>query len=289
VEDVARAAELARVASQRTRRLVTTLRQLDEAAFAAPSRLPGSSRLTIVCHLRYGHHALLRMTHDSLAGRATAYYPEGRSSQRPATLHPGPGEQPTEILDDWQAAAEELDRVWSGLDDAQWATEVVEPAGRADLGTVPLGRLALARIEPGPAGSAVGSTLPPAAPPRRRPRTGPALRTILPRAVTAPELRFYGADRGHGAPGVERVSALVTRSWSSGPAARARASRSLSNVAVRSAQIRGLTIELVQSRRRGRLGSAWCRIAARDSTMSGSRASSGDPKGHGLGLTHPES
>lgn len=86
------------------------------------------------------------MTVDALAGRETAYYPNGRARQRPATLVPAPGERPTEILDDWQTAAADLDSLWSTLEDTQWRIELVEPAGNPDLGTVPLGRLTLARL-----------------------------------------------------------------------------------------------------------------------------------------------
>ena len=50
------------------------------------------------------------------------------------------------MLDDWEAAAGELDREWSAIDDDRWGADVVEPADNADLGTIPLARLALARL-----------------------------------------------------------------------------------------------------------------------------------------------
>lgn len=137
---------VARVAGERTRHLLSMLRELDETGLDAPSDLPGWSRLTIVCHLRYGTKALRRMTLDALAGRTTSYYPDGRARQRPATLVPAPGEGSAEVLDDWESAAFELDRTWSTLDDVQWSVEVVEPPDNPDLGTVPLARLALARL-----------------------------------------------------------------------------------------------------------------------------------------------
>ena len=86
------------------------------------------------------------MTLDAVAGRETSYYPHGRARQRPTTLLPEPYERPNQVLDDWQSSAAELDRIWSTLDDTQWSTEVVEPAENPDLGTVTLGRLALARL-----------------------------------------------------------------------------------------------------------------------------------------------
>lgn len=146
VENVAIAPELARVGGDRTQRLIATLRTLDRDVLEEPSELPCWSRLTIVCHLRYGTRALARMTRDALAGRETSYYPEGRAEQRPRTLLPSPGEEPTTVLDDWQSAAVALDKEWSAIADEQWSTDVVEPVGNPDLGTLPLARLALARL-----------------------------------------------------------------------------------------------------------------------------------------------
>lgn len=146
VEDVAHAVELGRVAGERTQRLIALLQELDDATLEEPSRLPGWSRLTIVCHLRYGTHALRRMTLDALAGHEASYYPDGRLRQRPTTLLPMPGERPAEVLSDWQSAAAELDRTWSALEQPDWGTEVVEPADNSDLGPIPLARLALARL-----------------------------------------------------------------------------------------------------------------------------------------------
>jgi maleylpyruvate isomerase len=146
MKDVARAGELARVARERTQCLLATLAELDEVTLNGPSQLPGWSRLTIICHLRYGAHALRRMTVDALAGRRTSYYPDGRAQQRPTTLVPAPGERPADVLENWRSTATALDSTWSTLDDVQWRTAVIEPADNPDLGTVPLGRLALARL-----------------------------------------------------------------------------------------------------------------------------------------------
>jgi len=96
--------------------------------------------------LRYGASALLRMTDDALAGRPTAFYPEGRDRQRPGTLEPAPGERPADVLADWGATAQRLDERWLALPADDWATEVREPDDNPDLGTVPLSRLALARL-----------------------------------------------------------------------------------------------------------------------------------------------
>ena len=145
-DDVANGSRLARVGAERTAQLLTALRPLDEADLAAPSALPGWSRLTIVCHLRYGAHALLRMTRDVLAGRETAYYPGGRVRHRAATLEPASGEGPIDVLDDWERTAAELDDEWSRVVDEDWGRRIVEPPDNQDLGPVPLARLALGRL-----------------------------------------------------------------------------------------------------------------------------------------------
>lgn len=146
MEDIAHAGELARVAGERTSALLSRVRELGPEVLHEPSQLPSWSRLTIVCHLRYGSHALLRMTRDTLANRETSYYPDGRMAQRPRTLMPSPGESVQRVLDDWERAAVELDGEWSTVTVEQWKTDVIEPAGNPDLGTVPLARLALARL-----------------------------------------------------------------------------------------------------------------------------------------------
>ena len=146
MSEVLQARELALAAAERTHHLLAVLRELDAHELEAPSELPGWSRLTIICHLRYGARALLRMTDDALAGRATSYYPGGRAHQRPGTLHPTPGERPGAVLDDWGRGAAELDERWASVTEPQWGIDVVEPTDNPDLGTVPLGRLALARL-----------------------------------------------------------------------------------------------------------------------------------------------
>jgi uncharacterized protein (TIGR03083 family) len=122
------------------------LRRLDTAAYDGPSQLPEWSRLTIVCHLRYGATALLRMTSDTLAGRETSYYPGGRATRRPATLAPAPGERPEDVLDEWERAAGQLDDEWSSLGHGEWSMTIRELADNRDLGEVPLARLPLARL-----------------------------------------------------------------------------------------------------------------------------------------------
>jgi maleylpyruvate isomerase len=117
---------------------------LDGADLRAPSKLPGWSRLTIACHLRYGAEAFAWMTADAVAGRPTSYYPAGRATQRPGTLEPRADERPIDVVSSLRDASAALDDAWAAVDD--WSTAVTEPADNPDLGTLDLGRLPLARL-----------------------------------------------------------------------------------------------------------------------------------------------
>lgn len=144
--DVTRGSELAAVGASRTRELIAALRDADPTSLDEPSLLPGWTKLTIVCHLRYGARAVLRMTGDALAGRPTAYYPGGRDDQRPHTLRPEVDERPSDVIEDWEQTAASLEARWATVGLGQWAVDVVEPPGNPDLGTIPLARLAFARL-----------------------------------------------------------------------------------------------------------------------------------------------
>jgi uncharacterized protein (TIGR03083 family) len=124
--------------------LLGALGHLDDEGLRVPSTLPGWTRLTIACHLRYGARALSSMTDDAVAGRPTSYYPEGRDEQRPATLRPERGEPPVDVVASLRGESEALHERWRGLTD--WAVEVVEPDGKRDLGSVTLAQLALLRL-----------------------------------------------------------------------------------------------------------------------------------------------
>lgn len=131
---------------QRSRSIAESLRGLDDDELHQPSELPGWSRLTIACHLRFGAEALSRMTCSSLHGVPAAYYPEGREAQRPLTLVPRPGESAHDVVESLMLLGEELDEQWSALDLAAWDVEVVEPKDNPDLGPIRLGHLPLLRL-----------------------------------------------------------------------------------------------------------------------------------------------
>ena len=138
--------ELVAAARRRTEALVGALRDLDDEGLRAPSSLPGWSRLTIACHLRYGAEAFARMTAAALEGRPAAYYPGGRESQRPGTLEPDAGERPGEVVTSLAEHSAALDRLWSGMTPGAWDGVVREPEGGRDLGPLPLARLPLLRL-----------------------------------------------------------------------------------------------------------------------------------------------
>ncbi len=143
-------ADLAAAVARRQREVVAAVGALDEAELHLPTRLPGWSRLTIVCHLRFGALASDRMTADTMAGRPTAYYPLGRAAQRAATLEPGDGETALDAVASLDEAGRRLDRRWAELDPdgdpERWAAEVVEPPDLPDLGSISLRTLALLRL-----------------------------------------------------------------------------------------------------------------------------------------------
>lgn len=132
---------VAREAWTRTRMLVGRLEQVD---LEAPSLLPGWSKLTVVCHLRYGAEAMRQMTMDAVAGRPASYYPEGRANQRPGTLVPRSGESPADVVASLRDASAALDRAWSDVVD--WPMNVREPDDNVDLGPFRLLDLPMFRL-----------------------------------------------------------------------------------------------------------------------------------------------
>ena len=136
---------LARIVG-RTAQIVTALLDLADRDLAAPSELPGWSRLTIACHLRYGAGALSNMTDATLHGCPASYYPDGRAQQRPGTLRPDHGEPAHAVVHSLAAHSARLDQMWSAVGPEHWNHAVVEPSDNPDLGLIPLSRLPLLRL-----------------------------------------------------------------------------------------------------------------------------------------------
>jgi hypothetical protein len=130
----------------RTADVVGALDALDEPALLAASNLPGWSRLTIACHLRFGAEALYRLTRGGLGAQPVSYYPDGREQQRPRTLVPHPQERAPEVVSSLARLSHELHDAWRVLTSDDWNREVVEPEGHRDLGPLKLSRLPLLRL-----------------------------------------------------------------------------------------------------------------------------------------------
>jgi uncharacterized protein (TIGR03083 family) len=133
-------------ANERTREIADALGAVSVDDLEGTCLLPGWSRLTVACHLRYGATASRRMTIDALAGRPTSFYPEGRRQQRPGTLVPGAGEAAGAVVASLEGESRLLYESWASLSSTEWATTIVEPSGPADLGTITVGVLALLRL-----------------------------------------------------------------------------------------------------------------------------------------------
>jgi maleylpyruvate isomerase len=139
-------AELVAAVRRRTEEVVAALRAAGDDGLEAPSLLPGWSRLTIACHLRYGAEAFERMTAAALDDRPVSYYPGGRDAQRPGTLAPAADESPADVVASLATHSEALDRRWTGMPEGRWDAVVREPDDRPDLGPLPLSRLPLLRL-----------------------------------------------------------------------------------------------------------------------------------------------
>ena len=146
VEDGGNSPRQLEAMAARTTEIVGALRALDDGGLRSPSELPGWSRLTIACHLRYGALTLRRMSAGALTGEPVAFYPAGRERQRPGTLVPGDGEAGPDVVDSLARHSQELHRLWSSLGADQWDQQVTEPAGKPDLGAMALARLPVLRL-----------------------------------------------------------------------------------------------------------------------------------------------
>ena len=138
---------IAEAVASRHHELAGVLEATQPDIVSADSQLPGWSQLNIVCHLRYGAQASHRMTSDALAGRPTAFYPGGRSAQRPSTLHPGPQQSPADVVQSLIEASAALDELWAQIPPGAWeGTTVCEPEDNPDIGPVTLLQLAILRL-----------------------------------------------------------------------------------------------------------------------------------------------
>lgn len=139
-------APVAAAIAARHAELTDLLRAAGPDRLTAASGLPEWSRLTIVCHLRYGAAATADMIGRTLAGEPCAFYPGGRSATRPTTLRTGHGETVEAVVESFAETAGRLERVMADLGPTEWDLRITEPADQPDLGPVTLGQLALLRL-----------------------------------------------------------------------------------------------------------------------------------------------
>lgn len=137
---------LTRAVAARTSAIVSALEELAEEELLTPSALPGWSRLTVTCHLRFGAEGFVRLTRSAVTGEPAAFYPEGREHQRPSTLQPWPGEQPLDVVSSLVEHSAALHAAWAALDAAQWECTVTEPEGNRDLGALRVAVVPLLRL-----------------------------------------------------------------------------------------------------------------------------------------------
>ncbi len=139
-------AEVVELVSERSREICQAVETLDAAELEHPSALPEWTRLTIVCHLRYGAQATRQMTEAALGGRPSAFYPGGRDLQRPYTLRPALGEAPLHVVESLVEECEALTALWSGLSALQWTLVAREHDETRSLGDPTLADLARLRL-----------------------------------------------------------------------------------------------------------------------------------------------
>jgi maleylpyruvate isomerase len=126
--------------------IVSAFGNLAEDEWRGPSHLPDWSRLTVLCHIRYGAEAINRLITAALAGEPALFYPGGRLEQRPATLLPAEGEEPHNVLESFAHNSAALDATLGRLTEADWSVESREPAGIVDLGPQTVEQLAILRL-----------------------------------------------------------------------------------------------------------------------------------------------
>jgi maleylpyruvate isomerase len=110
------------VLAELTRRTADVCDALDGTDLDAPSELPGWSRLTIACHLRYIAESFVRLTRDALDGRPTEHYPGGRDATRPGTLLPRGDE---DVVASLRVTSARLDETFAAVTD--WSVRIDEP------------------------------------------------------------------------------------------------------------------------------------------------------------------
>jgi len=105
-----------------------SLAGLDEAAFGAPSALPGWTRRHVAAHLAANAEAVGNLVHWAATGERTPMY--SSPEQRAAGIDSGSTRAGTELREWFDESAARLAQSMAALESAQWSAEVVTAQGR---------------------------------------------------------------------------------------------------------------------------------------------------------------
>lgn len=105
-----------------TERLLKTAEALDEAAVAAPSRLPGWSRGHVLTHIARNADSYVNLLTWALTGRETPQYPSWEA--READIAAGAGRPAAEQVADLRAAGERFAAAVEAMTPAAWSAHV---------------------------------------------------------------------------------------------------------------------------------------------------------------------
>lgn len=100
----------------------------DEAAYDAPSLLPGWTRKHLVAHLAANAEAVGRLLHWARTGERTPMY--SSPEQRDADIEAGSRRSGEELTAWFDESASALSRALAGMAPEQWSREVVTAQGR---------------------------------------------------------------------------------------------------------------------------------------------------------------
>ncbi|MEV5529489.1 maleylpyruvate isomerase family mycothiol-dependent enzyme [Streptomyces prunicolor] len=116
-----------------TELLVHATTRLDEAAYDAPSHLPGWSRKHVVAHVAANADALANLVHWAATGTPTPMY--ASPEERATGIREG-ARQPGTRLTEWlRLSSDALEKAMDELDDTQWASRVLTAQGRTVAAT----------------------------------------------------------------------------------------------------------------------------------------------------------
>jgi maleylpyruvate isomerase len=112
-----------------TAHLLRCADRLDDAAFAAPSLLPGWTRAHVLGHVARNAEALTRLATWARTGVETPMYAD--RAQRAAEIEESAAKPPATLRGELVSSAETLDAALDALTSEQWQAQVRSALGRA--------------------------------------------------------------------------------------------------------------------------------------------------------------